>query len=50
MLPACVCMKIHIGADVDSGAVHSVEITAAHEADIKILAQAAAGARRGHLW
>jgi len=30
-------MKMHIGADVDSGAVHSVAITAANEADIKVL-------------
>ena len=30
-------MKVHIGADVDSGAVHSVEITAANEADINVL-------------
>ncbi|MBS0423887.1 MAG: transposase [Proteobacteria bacterium] len=30
-------MKVHVGADVDSGAVHSVEITAANEADINIL-------------
>jgi Transposase and inactivated derivatives, IS5 family len=30
-------MKIHIGADVDSGAVHSVEVTAANEADITLL-------------
>jgi len=27
-------MKIHIGADVDSGAVHSVSVTAANRADI----------------
>lgn len=27
-------MKIHIGADVDSGAVHSVRVTAANRADI----------------
>ena len=30
-------MKIHIGADVDSGAVHTVEVTAANEADINLL-------------
>jgi IS5 family transposase len=30
-------MKIHIGADVDSGAVHSVAVTAANEADINVL-------------
>jgi transposase, IS5 family len=30
-------MKMHIGADVDSGAVHSVAITAANDADIKVL-------------
>jgi transposase, IS5 family len=30
-------MKMHIGADVDSEAVHSVAITAANEADIKVL-------------
>jgi len=30
-------MKIHIGADVDSGAVHSVSVTAAHRADISEL-------------
>lgn len=30
-------MKIHIGADIDSGAVHSVEVTPANEADIKLL-------------
>lgn len=30
-------MKIHVGADVDSGAVHSVEVTAANEADITLL-------------
>ena len=30
-------MKMHIGADVDSGAVHSVAVTAANEADIKVL-------------
>ena len=30
-------MKMHIGADVDSGAVHSVAITAANEADIRVL-------------
>jgi len=27
-------MKIHIGADVDSGAVHSVSVTAANRADV----------------
>ena len=32
-------MKVHIGADVDSGAVHTVAITAANEADIKVLPQ-----------
>ena len=30
-------MKVHIGADVDSGAVHTVKVTAANEADIAIL-------------
>jgi len=30
-------MKMHIGADVDSGAVHSVTVTAANEADINVL-------------
>lgn len=30
-------MKMHIGADVDSGAVHSVAVTAANEADINVL-------------
>ena len=30
-------MKIHVGADVDSGAVHSVEVTSANEADINLL-------------
>jgi IS5 family transposase len=30
-------MKMHIGADVDSGAVHTVEVTAANEADINLL-------------
>ena len=30
-------MKIHIGADVDSGAVHSVRVTAANRADISEL-------------
>ncbi len=30
-------MKIHVGADVDSGAVHTVEVTAANEADINVL-------------
>ena len=30
-------MKIHVGADVDSGAVHTVEVTAANEADITLL-------------
>jgi IS5 family transposase len=30
-------MKMHIGADVDSGAVHSIEVTAANEADINVL-------------
>lgn len=28
------CMKVHVGADVNSGAVHTVEITAANEAYI----------------
>ena len=28
-------MKVHVGADVDSGAVHTVEVAAANEADIK---------------
>lgn len=31
------CMKVHVGADVDSGAVHKVEVTAANEADINVL-------------
>jgi IS5 family transposase len=31
-------MKIHIGADVDSGTVHSVRVTAANRADISELA------------
>lgn len=30
-------MKIHVGADVNSGAVHTVEVTAANEADINLL-------------
>lgn len=30
-------MKIHVGADVDSGAVHTVKVTAANEADISAL-------------
>lgn len=30
-------MKIHAGADVDSGAAHSITVTAAHEADISEL-------------
>jgi transposase, IS5 family len=30
-------MKIHIGADVDNGAVHSVRVTAANRADISEL-------------
>ncbi|MBY0498133.1 MAG: transposase, partial [Nitrosomonas sp.] len=30
-------MKVHAGADVDFGAVHTVEIAAANEADINIL-------------
>lgn len=30
-------MKVHVGADVDSWAVHTVEVTAANEADINIL-------------
>jgi IS5 family transposase len=30
-------MKIHIGADVDSGALHSVSVTAANRADISEL-------------
>lgn len=30
-------MKVHVGADVDSGVMHTVEVTAAHEADINIL-------------
>lgn len=32
-------MKVHVGADVDSGAVHSVAVTAANEADIDVLPQ-----------
>ena len=30
-------MNVHVGADVDCGAVHTVEITAANEADINVL-------------
>ena len=30
-------MKIHVGADVDCGAVHTVEVTAANEADMNVL-------------
>ena len=30
-------IKIHVGADVNSGAVHSVAVTAANEADISPL-------------
>src|SRR3569623_1463671 len=30
-------MRMHIGADVESGAVHSVTVTAANEADINAL-------------
>jgi hypothetical protein len=30
-------MKVHIGADVDSGAVHGVAVTGANEADINVL-------------
>jgi IS5 family transposase len=30
-------MKVHVGADVDCGAVHTVKITAANEADINVL-------------
>jgi len=30
-------MKVYIGADVDSGTVHSVEIIAVNEADINVL-------------
>lgn len=30
-------MKVHVGTDVDSGAVHMVEITAANESDINVL-------------
>ena len=30
-------MKVHAGADVNSGAMHTVEITAANEADINVL-------------
>jgi len=30
-------MKVNVDADVDSGAVHTVEITAANEADINVL-------------
>lgn len=33
----CFGMKMHIGADVNSGAVHSVAVTAASEADINVL-------------
>jgi len=32
-------MKVHAGADVDSGAAHTVEIAAANEADINILSK-----------
>ena len=28
---------MHIGADINSGAVHTVEITAANEADINVI-------------
>lgn len=37
-------MKVHIGADVNSGEVHSAEVTAANEADTKVLPEVAAGA------
>jgi IS5 family transposase len=30
-------MKVHVGTDVDSGAVHTVEVTAANKVDINIL-------------
>ncbi|QOJ21763.1 MAG: IS5 family transposase [Gammaproteobacteria bacterium] len=30
-------MKVHVGADVDCGAVHAVKITATNEADINVL-------------
>jgi len=30
-------MKVHVGADVDSGAVHTIEITSANEADMNVL-------------
>lgn len=30
-------MKVHVGADVDCGAVHTVEVSAANEADINVL-------------
>ena len=29
-------MKVHIGGDVNCGAVHTVEVTAANEADINV--------------
>jgi IS5 family transposase len=32
-------MKVHVDADVDSGAVHTVEITAANETDINVLSK-----------
>ena len=46
-------MKIHIGADVDSGAVHSVSVTAANRADISelpnLLRERPGGVRRCRL-
>lgn len=38
-------MKVHVGADVNSGAVHTIEITAANEAGHQHPAQATAGGR-----
>jgi IS5 family transposase len=31
------CMKIHVGTDVDSEAAHTVEVTAANEPSINVL-------------
>jgi hypothetical protein len=38
-------MKVHFGVDMGSGAVYTVEITAANEAGHQRLAQATAGRR-----
>lgn len=43
-------MKVHAVADVDSKAVHTVEIAAANEADINILPKQLGGGRRGYFW